>query len=304
VHVKPLMKAAMAETRAATGDDGLPAHWETREPDFPSQGWTVVPIKKGSAVFGALRGALETDGSELGLGRDVHESGAYSELCLKRAWRIENPSLWRRYKVERQEISGSIKRHKLKVPTLKVRAALRDELAKLPGELLKEVNETFLLHGTKPDTVLTILQNGPNERFSRGLFGNGTYLAEDAGKCDQYVGRDEGGTLDDELKTLHARLYRKGVKHPGDVYYVFVCRVILGVFVRTKTGGSTAKDLDKNQPVWGTSERRELAAIPDVHPPVHYHGLLVELGESIARYREFVQFHETRLYPEYLLERK
>ena len=45
----------------------------------------------------------------------------------------------------------------------------------------------MLLHGTKPDIVPVICANGLNERFSGGLFGNGTYLGEDVEKIDQYV---------------------------------------------------------------------------------------------------------------------
>ena len=47
----------------------------------------------------------------------------------------------------------------------------------LPGGGDAEAREQFLLHGTKPETLLAILANGPNERFSSGLFGNGTYCA-------------------------------------------------------------------------------------------------------------------------------
>ena len=47
----------------------------------------------------------------------------------------------------------------------------------LPGGCDAEAREQFLLHGTKPETLLAILANGPNERFSSGLFGNGTYCA-------------------------------------------------------------------------------------------------------------------------------
>jgi len=49
-----------------------------------------------------------------------------------------------------------------------------------------DVNEKILLHGTRPETLLTLLQNGLSERFSGGLFGNGSYLAEDPSKIDQY----------------------------------------------------------------------------------------------------------------------
>ena len=37
-----------------------------------------------------------------------------------------------------------------------------------------DVNETRLLHGTKPAALLSILSGGPNERYSGGIFGSGT----------------------------------------------------------------------------------------------------------------------------------
>jgi len=305
-QVKALMKAAMqakaaealAKEPKGNGED-LPAHWATTS--FPSQGWVVVPVAKEDPTFASLKAALATDGAHLGLGRDVLERGSYKQLVLRRAWRVENPGLWKRYSVERQRILQDIQQRKLALPKLEVRGVLQSALSGLPSEPLKEVNEAMLLHGTKPGSVLTLLQNGLNERFSGGLFGHGSYLAEDAGKNDQYVQRDPGPDESGELQDLHSRLFSQGTKHPGNVYYIFVCRVVLGVFVRTRGGDPGAKDLDRNKCIWAGASRRELAQIPGTKPPVHYHSLVAELGEHIHRYREFIQFHDSRLYPEYLL---
>ena len=63
-----------------------------------------------------------------------------------------------------------------------------------------------------------------------------------------------------------------------------------------------AKDLVHKKPVYANeSQQRELALIPRASTPTHYHSLLAELGGSIARYREFVQFHESRICLEYIL---
>merc|ERR1711879_1104131 len=93
----------------------------------------------------------------------------------------------------------------------------------------------------------------------------------------------------------------KRVDHPGDVFYVVLVRSILGYFVRTLSGEANVKDMDFGSDVFGNPNRTELSTIPSVVPPVHYHGLVVEMGKAVKRYREFVQFHEGRLYPEYLL---
>lgn len=45
----------------------------------------------------------------------------------------------------------------------------------------------------------------------------------------------------------------------------------------------------------------QLATVPGVSPPVHYHSLLAD-GISVGmRYREFIVFHQEFIYPEYLV---
>lgn len=283
--------------------DILPQHWSTE--DFPSQGWRVVPIDEEDVIFHQLQFALRTDPFHLGTGRDVVEAGIYNDLKLKRAWRVEHKYQWRRYEVERNCMFERLLKHP--PPPVQLRFELKRCSDALPDMLLKEVNECHLLHGTKCESVLAMLQNGLNERFSRGIFGNGTYFAEDAGKCDQYVSRDSQHAQQGEVKGLHDRIYRRGNRHPSNCYYIFVCRVLLGHTVRTLRGirsvlgGVEVRDLDYGAPVYATAECRELATIPGSQPPVHYDSLLAELGGDVVRYREFVQFHETRIYPEYLL---
>ena len=56
-------------------------------------------------------------------------------------------------------------------------------------------NEVRLLHGIKPALVMSILQNGMNERFAGASVGTmlagGSYSTDDAGKIDQYVDVDQ-----------------------------------------------------------------------------------------------------------------
>jgi len=275
----------------------LPPHWSAEAGRGSHQGWSVVSVADNDVVMSLLRKLLETDGSKLGKGRDVVEKDDYSRLVLAHAWRIENPRLWRRYAIERQGVCDEIRQSGLKPPRVKLRGDFWRAGSKLPEKLMEEVNEVRLLHGTKPQNVRTLLTNGLNERFSGGMFGCGSYLAEDAGKNDQYCTKDAGARR--PLQDLHRRLYRDGVEHPGDVFYLFLCRVVMGVFVRSQTGDGNAKSMDGGRPVFATEQRRELAPIGG--GPCHYHSLLVELGGQISRYREIVQFHDARIYPEYLL---
>mmetsp|Transcript_17426 Transcript_17426/g.44614 ORF Transcript_17426/g.44614 Transcript_17426/m.44614 type:complete len:106 (-) Transcript_17426:138-455(-) len=90
--------------------------------------------------------------------------------------------------------------------------------------------------------------------------------------------------------------------HPGNVFYILVCRVALGQHVRTQESGSHAKSMDP--PCAGSSvfpiSYRELATVPGVSPSIHYHSLLADVSPP-KRYREFITFHSERIYPEYLV---
>eukprot|EP00746_Dinoflagellata_sp_MGD_P166367 gnl/MRDRNA2_/MRDRNA2_96196_c0_seq1.p1 gnl/MRDRNA2_/MRDRNA2_96196_c0~~gnl/MRDRNA2_/MRDRNA2_96196_c0_seq1.p1 ORF type:complete len:2418 (+),score=411.56 gnl/MRDRNA2_/MRDRNA2_96196_c0_seq1:103-7356(+) len=274
----------------------LPQHWTLG--DMPVQGWSAVSLKwsEDEQTLRALRDSLDTDGTQLSIGRDVHERGDYSRLELALAWRIEHPHLWSLYEVDRDEIAERIKKQRLACPRIRIRKKMHNATRMLPDKVRDDVNEVRLLHGSKAENLLPILNNGLNERFSGGMFGHGSYLAEDAGKNDQYVERDRHyGQVPD----LHERLYRDGVKHPGDVYYLLLCRTVLGCFVCTQDGVTV---MNGRGPIFANSQKRELAAMPDVTPPLPYHSLVAETGR--LRYREFIQFHGTRVYPEYLIAYK
>lgn len=159
------------------------------------------------------------------------------------------------------------------------------------------VNEVFLLHGTKPENVLAILQNGLNERFSGGLFGNGVYAAEDASKMDQYCTEDNGQSAH---KALHKCLHGSKSRPRGAVYYCFACRSMLGIPVLTKDGTTNATSSDA---VFQGGGQRELAYILGSNPPIHYHTLIAEAGPGcrVVRHREFIFFHAERIVPEYLI---
>jgi len=184
----------------------------------------------------------------------------------------------------------------LEIPKVDVRQALTDMAAQLPAELDSGINEVYLCHGSKPEILPAILSGGLNERYSGGLFGNGTYLAEDVAKSNQYCTPDTRFGAHPEL---HKILFEgTGFKHPGQLFYVFFCRALLGFRIRTQDG---SKDLDNpGQSVW-SSEQRELAVVKGSSPPVLHHCLLAETGGKLMRFREFVIYHGDRMYPEYLV---
>ena len=72
-----------------------------------------------------------------------------------------------------------------------------------------------------------ILFEGLGPHLSKGLFGKGTYLPEDAAKIDQYLKQDLEWRSNKPDHELH-KLYEVGVKHTTHVYYALVCRTALG----------------------------------------------------------------------------
>lgn len=89
-----------------------------------------------------------------------------------------------RYCLERASLASHCSRAPF--PRVEVRAALAAASARFEERCcVRTINEVFLMHGTRPETVLPILRAGLNERFSGGHFGAGSYLAEVADKINQ-----------------------------------------------------------------------------------------------------------------------
>ena len=101
-------------------------------------------------------------------------------------------------------------------------------------------NSFCTLQRSKNATLIQILANGVNEEFgSQFLFGAGTYFAENACKNDQYANVDESmASSGDELHELHSTYLYHKMGHPGKVYYMIICRVVLGFPLDTKDGST------------------------------------------------------------------
>ena len=322
--------------------NALPGEWKHTS----DQGFSLQPIHRGQGVWAALAACLKTRRADwLGEGRDVPPGHPpYNRLELARAWRIENPKLWRKFCERKREVADEVGRARHAGGTARRYAnrsvaqfeqppdsQLHSAASRLPGTLRSDVNETRLLHGTKPAALLSVLSGGPNERYSGGIFGSGTCahglaqprarpqplfhavslsapadLAADAGKNDQYT-YDKNGRNDqayNDHPELHSRLYSDSHRHPdrrkdgifGNVYYVLVCRAALGSFAVSRDGRTTVE----GEPLFPFTDR-ELRPITGVSPPVHHHALVGETATGHERYREFIVFHGDSLYPEYLL---
>ena len=296
-------------TRAAPAEK---AHvQEKAQKALLEDGFALRPLLASDAndahVRRSLEALLQTERPEwLGKGKDVQKKyGPYDSLKLACAWKVNHPR-------NREKYRGGVKRVQEEMDLLKKKGKDVDKVPGLPvrtaraaeGFTLSEAcNEVILLHGANPDWLLDMLSTGLNERYEGRYAGTGTalgegvYLAEDAGKTDQYVGADSAY---DPSSELHKRLYDETIRHPSDVFYVLVVRAALGFPVRTQHMGKSATSMDNGAPIFPVSFR-DLSFVPGVTPPIFHHSLIAELGEDIARYREFVLFHDEYVHIDYII---
>ena len=288
----------------------IPSYWQsTADPQTNKSGgdpFSVVPLQRSEPEWKVLQEMLKADAQKLGFGADFKEkSGNYNKLEVAQVWRIEHPSLWSIYVSSRQQVAQEMQRIRAagKKANTGMPLATLQLARKLPGGVYEDANENFLMHGCAPGVLVSILGNGLNERFAGAsagtAYGEGVYLAEDAGKCDQYVRVDDKLQSSGELEELHKRLYKK-VPHPGTVYYIFVCRAAIGHHVSTIQMGKTA-NCEHGKPVFPVSFR-ELAPVPGT--TIFHHSLLADVLKVKARFREIIVFHSNYIYPEYVIAYK
>lgn len=278
--------------------------------EFPADGWVAMPIRPSGSeaertLFdGLVRMFTPAQPQHLHQGRDVREDcPPYDGIRPAAVWQISSESRNNLYYMQRESLKRRLRRS---LPAASV-SLHREEThlsqfhSLLPVDLDEEVNEVLLLHGTKPEHVQDILAHGLNERLCSGIFGHGTYLAEDVEKIDQYTEVDEELHTRGELRELHARLFGKDLCHPGSVYYAFVCRATLGQAIHTKDGRFSVDNGD----LWANGpdvDIHELARIPGSNPCERHHSLIAELGNRITRFREFVIYHAgAQVLPEFLV---
>ena len=255
------------------------------------------------------------EAASLGVGKDVAHgpwtgSGSKS-LRLAAAWRIEHPWLWYAYDAAREEVKHQVTKLKAQGGAMQpletlLDPKLRDFLQESGEQLASDINEKFLLHGTKPETLYTILGNGLDEKWSGGLFGEGTYFADTPSKNDQYTSKDEEKQGPNSvLHNLHDQLYNGPLEqeHPGDVQYILLCRVAMGCYVSTKPGYSKPYHSEQTQESVWARENKILATIPGTDPKITYHSLVARHGKGlcIQRHDEYMQYVRNRVYPAYLL---
>lgn len=297
-QVRPVLHAAYDSCLKELPRLGVPSQWYTSPEET---GWGAIALVEGSEAFEALRAALATDAATLASKSSA--SGQYRNLALKRAWRIENHTFWQRYaenlfqwrkgRLEAEKASleaVSLYQPRLRMPALSLREELEQAFAALPEGTAKAANEVRLLLGTRPEEVAAFANE---ELFPcSGKFGKGILLAEDAGRADRDASPDLVRSSK-ELKDMHTKLYGKGYKSTQQLQYIFVCRTALGHFARINHSKFPCDELTTQQQVYHSADRRSLCA--------PFESVVVEVGNEIRTYREFLQCNVGLIYPEYLV---
>ncbi|KAL8558368.1 hypothetical protein ACOMHN_061247 [Nucella lapillus] len=161
------------------------------------------------------------EANKAGAGADARNL-THSNIQVLKVERLENPELWRSYSHRREQLfstlehspgraSGETFTSVDKLPGS--RGAIQTTFNIPRGSLLSQdvysqVNEHYLFHGTKKDTLQKIIQQGLDFRVAsdRTMLGSGVYGAESSTKADQYTDVKQNRTKGQELTMFLMRM--------------------------------------------------------------------------------------------------
>ena len=180
---------------------------------------------------------MKSSGYSLGRGKP---DGYFDDLEVVRAWRVKHRERRERYEARRESVAAAPSRVDVALEGTKDLVDSGDV-----EELDASKNEVLLLHGTRAEVVHGILERSLDPGLARGgLFGSGTYFADDASKIEQYVNTEKEAVP--ALRALYAKLYDfQGDRPDETLFYALVCRVILGEPLVTKNGETTVDTGDR-----------------------------------------------------------
>jgi hypothetical protein len=189
-----------------------------------------------------------------------------NRLKIRMCHRIEDARMWIRYFEAKQDLEGrsEIGRLEDEFPDNPVKTSKWAENS-FEGSLSDPINEFLLMHGTSPQGIIGISNDG----FRRSLTGTnagsmftaGCYLAESCTKADEYAKTD-------------------------DTFYEGLCGLLL---CRTACGK------------YFRVQKPDDATITALVAAEEIDSVLGDREAAVGTYREFVVFNERLIYPEYVL---
>lgn len=256
--------------------------------------------------FRVLKRALRAAGAD---GRGL-------ELC--QAWRVEHPSLWRRYAAACGAVGSELERARARGYGQRlVHGAAHEPALSLPGALDERACEARVLIGVRPGVLHPLLGRGFMAlAHAPGALAGGVHFAHDAARAAEQAAAP---SAERPAPALEEQLWAHAADGaPRAVRFIVLARVALGASVRAQRESAAMSGADEaseaadhaawrrlraadGQLAFDADGMRELARIPGLDGrkagPLHYHSLVLE-GPDGA---ELVLLHPEYAYPEYLL---
>ncbi|XP_033743558.1 uncharacterized protein LOC117329640 [Pecten maximus] len=242
----------------------------------------LVPVDA-PAFKKAISGLIRSTWNEklVGQGRDAINL-SHRRIKVDKIERIENIDMYSRYATKRHEHFRMLAEEGSKVlkslediniQTKGPIATSPKDVSVLHEDVFPEINEHYMFHGTKPDVLQTVLQQGLDCRMSneKAMFGMGIYGAESSTKADQYTDN-------------------KQQRSPGSKKMLLV-RMLLGNMFVCK---------DHNPTKYRRPPCRNTGCLRDNCTSGHGHFDSV-VGDGHWLFREFVVYTAEQCYPEYVI---
>lgn len=243
-----------------TADSTLPPYWSNQDPTTLFDTKEKVPPEMAAHLQELLDKTFKAKST-----RDRHDA-LPKRLVLVGAHRIEDQALWARYALMKAKIKA-LRGHCKPVRKMPGSGEVKTTgVIESRGELMEDVNELYLWHGTSPTGAFGIRETGFNISLAGSsagmMFGPGAYLAECCSKSDEYAKSDTSGVF-------------------SGVYALLLCRAACGELFRV-----TKSDIPAISKALGTKK---------------YDSVLGDREAEVKTYREFVVFNEAQIYPEYVV---
>ena len=224
-------------------------------------------------------------------------SNLYDTLRVVGVWKISNPLRMEKYTEAKNREASKIADQKAPSAPLDFNESYRDSMTQLGMDCLDETTgEVFLLHGTRPEHIFSILFEGLDPCVANdGNFGRGVYFADNAAKSDQYASLDQRYDKDGRLGPLHEQIYGSN-PHPRNVCYCLVSRLVIGNFVSTKNGLTRQSD---GESLFVDAHKSKLNSVEGTSAQPSC--LVAEPGKKVSTFREVVVFSPDQIFVEYLV---
>lgn len=270
-------------------NSSYPEYWTTFD------GFASVPLPEKSKKFKEIEQMMNktivshTSGVGLCPGKN-HQPTSFKIIKLLQ---IQSEYLWERYMIRKKHIFSKFSENYEK-------SEIFDHIKKHPlqlGMLDETVNEVSLFHGTSKEVADLITESGFDCRQgaeivtghpSNSMFGTGLYFAENSSKSNQYVQCPVcgGNSIGNKKPCTDSA---ESIYEAGG-YTMILARVLLG---------DAQLCLEYDGKIYKKKEVAPLKA-----DGTHYDSIFAErkiYGGNTLKYREFVVFDRSQIYPEFLI---